>query len=160
VTYKSFPSREAAQAWKHGMSEDDYWRLFDAQGGACAICGREDVRLVIDHDHGCCPAGNVVAPRWRNCGKCVRGLLCYSCNHLLGALETSAPLVGRALDFLAGDNPNGVVSGLDGTQLLVADARANGKSWEAYGRLYGFVYGARSAIQENTAAWSSGVNAA
>lgn len=61
---------------KYGLSEEDYERLLAEQGGVCAICeeppsGRWK-RLAVDHDH---ETGEV------------RGLLCITCNTLLGRLE-------------------------------------------------------------------------
>jgi hypothetical protein len=37
--------------------------------------------LHVDHDHSCCPALST------SCGKCVRGLLCFGCNTLVGRVE-------------------------------------------------------------------------
>lgn len=50
-----------------------YNKFFRKQEGACALCGRTDLELFLDHDHGCCPGR-------RPCGKCYRGLLCHGCN--------------------------------------------------------------------------------
>lgn len=75
---------------KYGMSLADYQRIVDAQGGGCAVCrmppsgnGRSGQNLHIDHDHRCCAGVGA-------CGRCIRGLLCGSCNTLIG---------------LAGDDP-------------------------------------------------------
>lgn len=77
---------------RYGITEDQYNALLAAQGGVCAICGRGPgtetrmKRLVVDHDHACCPGG-------KSCGKCVRGLLCPWCNRFIGlALDSPARL--------------------------------------------------------------------
>jgi hypothetical protein len=77
--------------YKYNMTPEDYDRMFEAQGGVCAICCRKPneikkrgtKRLHIDHDHLCCPGS-------RSCGECVRGLLCFHCNRLLAAVEKPA----------------------------------------------------------------------
>ena len=62
---------------------EEYNAKLEAQGGRCAICrklpGR--IRLHMDHDHRCCPGRTA-------CGKCNRGLLCFTCNGFIGNLET------------------------------------------------------------------------
>ncbi|MFI0154362.1 endonuclease domain-containing protein [Streptomyces lydicus] len=58
-----------------------------SRGYVCGICGvsEQDVRenrLVIDHDHSCCPEPG------KGCQACVRGLLCRGCNIMLGHYES------------------------------------------------------------------------
>jgi hypothetical protein len=50
-------------------------------------------RPTIDHDHSCCPGR-------QTCGKCVRGLLCESCNHGLGQFKDSVEKLRGAADYL------------------------------------------------------------
>jgi hypothetical protein len=75
-------ARKESLNYKYGLSEEEYQRLFTNQGGCCGICRSKETgtkrtaHLFVDHDHSCCPG--------RSCGKCVRGLLCYRCNHRLG----------------------------------------------------------------------------
>lgn len=76
---------------KYGLTLPGYEQLLADHGGVCAICGnppsgngRSGASLHLDHDHACCPEG-------RSCGKCIRGLLCGSCNTMIG---------------LAGDDPD------------------------------------------------------
>lgn len=51
--------------------------------------GKTDARLVVDHDHSCCPGG-------ASCGECVRGLLCSNCNIAAGMLRDD-PDTARAM---------------------------------------------------------------
>jgi len=84
---------------RYKLTPDDYDTMLAIQGGGCAICGRvagEATRLFVDHDHACCPA------RVSTCGKCVRGLLCASCNPLLGRAGDSIEWLQRAIDYLKG----------------------------------------------------------
>lgn len=70
--------------WRMGLTLDDWWKLAEKQGYACPICELPLVviqskgqRLALDHDHNCCPAA-------ASCGKCIRGILCNTCNIGLG----------------------------------------------------------------------------
>jgi hypothetical protein len=66
------------RAWNYTLTVDEVKVLLE---GGCDVCGSKD-KLHIDHDHKCCPTG--ASPR--SCGKCVRGVLCHSCNTALGLL--------------------------------------------------------------------------
>jgi hypothetical protein len=78
-----------------GISVEQYDSMLESQDGKCASCGQppKKNRLAIDHDHTCC-AG------LRSCGKCVRGLLCITCNMALGLLE-NAELQDQLHTYLA-----------------------------------------------------------
>lgn len=93
------------QLTRFGITPDDFMWLFEQQGGVCALCCRAESRsdprwsetiwtLAVDHDHGHC--GND-----RACKECIRGLLCASCNTMLGRVEEAGePLVLRFSDYL------------------------------------------------------------
>jgi len=80
-----------------GLPIGKYRTMLEAQGGGCAICGGQNRggsrRLAVDHDHSCCPGE-------RTCGKCVRGLLCDTCNHGIGNFKDSEKLLQAALSYL------------------------------------------------------------
>lgn len=64
----------------YGISQEERDSLVAQQGGRCAICNRVPKRLVVDHDHTCCPGRET-------CGECRRGLLCDTCNARLPYVE-------------------------------------------------------------------------
>ena len=87
--------REEERARRHadlyGLSQAGFLAL----GDTCQICGaRTNGRsLDVDHDHACCPGK-------KTCGKCVRGVLCHSCNQGLGLFADSATRLREAADYL------------------------------------------------------------
>ena len=74
---------------KYGITLEDYNKMFEAQNGCCAICGRNQMllktKLAIDHYH--------------SNGK-VRGLLCMQCNQALGLLKDNPTILRKAADYL------------------------------------------------------------
>lgn len=81
----------------YGLTARDWYRLLQDQMNACAICGSVEP-LHIDHDHECCSG-------IRSCGKCVRGLLCHSCNIGLGQFRDDSRIIASALSYLQGAVP-------------------------------------------------------
>jgi hypothetical protein len=85
--YSRNRSREATRAInvksRYGITIGQVDDLLAAQGGGCAICHTKESGTrdwCVDHDHACCPPiRNLHA-----CGKCVRGIVCYNCNNMLG----------------------------------------------------------------------------
>lgn len=80
----------------YGLKPGDYDRMYEAQGGCCYICWRAkgiSTRLAVDHDHSCCRATPT-------CGRCNRGLLCKSCNKMLGHARDDPMMFHRAADYL------------------------------------------------------------
>lgn len=60
---------------RYGITPEQYWALYEAQGGTCYICERATGKvrkLAVDHDH---KTGYV------------RGLLCKPCNSVLAHLR-------------------------------------------------------------------------
>jgi hypothetical protein len=80
------------------MSRADFDFLVVAQSGRCANdqCGalQPNSRLWhIDHDHACCPTLTC-------CGKCVKGILCQSCNTALGMAHDNPGRLRGLADYL------------------------------------------------------------
>ena len=79
----------------YGLTQEQFDQLLEAQDSACAMCHtpfKERQLVHVDHDHACCPEKN------RSCGKCVRGLLCLTCNISLGHIERRYAMARAYLD--------------------------------------------------------------
>lgn len=73
---------------RHGLTEETFAALLEAQGGGCAICGSTEPgngSFRIDHDH--------------DTGQ-VRGLLCHKCNVALGLMGDDPERLARAAAYL------------------------------------------------------------
>lgn len=80
--------------WTHyRMTIDEFQKMFLEQDGKCLICDKKK-KLVVDHDHSCCSGKTT-------CGNCTRGLVCHSCNTLIGYLETHKHLLDKAASYLS-----------------------------------------------------------
>ena len=78
--------------WKYGLSREAFELLLTSQGGVCAICGGTHTgtryagkRLCVDHDH---------------VTGAIRGLLCHTCNRVMGLLGDNASRLRAAADYL------------------------------------------------------------
>lgn len=81
---------------RYKLTPEQFEELKAAQGGKCAVCGRElepGKRTNIDHNHACCPGK-------RSCGKCIRAILCGSCNRGIGYLQDSPEILLSAVQYL------------------------------------------------------------
>ena len=75
----------------YGITSEEYWRLYDFQGGVCAVCRRATgatKRLAVDHDHE---------------SGFVRMLACGPCNQHFGYLRDDPEAFRRAAFVL--ENP-------------------------------------------------------
>lgn len=79
---------------RYGISIKQYQKLFNFQGGVCAICGGKETRknkyigiakLSIDHDHKTHK---------------IRGLLCNKCNACLGLIDDNKEILQKMIKYL------------------------------------------------------------
>lgn len=84
----------------NGFTAEDYWAMYEAQGGRCAIygckCNGRTKFLAIDHDHhmGC----GHDPKTW--CRSCVRGLVCSAHNSWLGRANDDPRVFDSLADYL------------------------------------------------------------
>ena len=74
------------------LSGEDYWGLYEFQGGMCFVCRRArgiSKRLAVDHDHDVAEfeCGH---DRDVGCPHCIRCLSCSVCNEMLGRYDVEA----------------------------------------------------------------------
>lgn len=83
---------------RFGLTTEDYESFLKLQNGVCAICEETCTRfdyLSVDHDHKCCPGT-------KSCGKCIRGLLCNSCNNGLARFKDEPQRLKKAAAYIRG----------------------------------------------------------
>jgi hypothetical protein len=73
----------------HGMTEEQYWSMYEAQGRKCALprcrATGKTRKLAVDHDHDYARRHCSHDPDRESCSACWRGLCCYPHNfELLG----------------------------------------------------------------------------
>ena len=90
---KKWALDKKSHLWTHyKMTIEDFQKIFDKQDGKCFIC-KKSKKLVVDHNHLCCSGKTT-------CGECVRGLLCHSCNTLVGYIETNKDILSDAYSYI------------------------------------------------------------
>ena len=82
----------------YNLTKEEFMKILEDQGRKCAACGADNPGVKgrdwhIDHDHACCPGGKC-------CGKCIRGLLCQSCNLILGMAKDSPQRLLALIKYL------------------------------------------------------------
>jgi len=113
--YNTEERKRAIKLGKYGITEDAFTALLEAQDNRCAICSRvfsPQNMPSIDHDHACCPSTpksidykSERSHQTKGCGKCVRGLLCRSCNTGLGMFMDNTEYLVAAVRYLMSNLP-------------------------------------------------------
>ena len=79
--------RERRLGRLYGMNLEEYQNMYDAQNGNCAICGKHEDKLHVDHSH--------------DNGE-VRALLCGNCNRGIGIMQDDISILESAINYLKG----------------------------------------------------------
>lgn len=92
----------AHNLFRYRMTPQEFAAIIDRQGGGCAICGTTKPggrwgTWHVDHDHSCCDGDGITT-----CGKCVRGILCSSCNVGIGHMGNDTARLRAAAAYLEG----------------------------------------------------------
>lgn len=81
---------------KFNINIDQYNEILVHQNYCCALCKRHRNKFrknfAVDHTHSCCFEGS--------CGKCIRGLLCDTCNRAVGLLKDDASWFLNGYNYL------------------------------------------------------------
>jgi len=91
---------------KYGISIARYNQLYKKQGGKCACCNsttsnknRPGIHFMVDHDHD----GDIQTEDGIVFAGSVRGLLCYTCNLMLGFAKNDPERLIQAAEYLKKD---------------------------------------------------------
>jgi hypothetical protein len=79
---------------QYGITRDEFEALFEAQGGACAICRTEQLPV-----SGAFPSTQWNVDHHHESGT-IRGILCSLCNWGLGQFRDSPDLLRAAIAYL------------------------------------------------------------
>ena len=83
---------------KFGITLAQYNQMVKDQGGVCKICNKSETAINKK-------TGKVIALAVDHCHKTrrVRGLLCHSCNQMLGSSKDDCTILSRAIEYLQND---------------------------------------------------------
>lgn len=103
--------RRLHSVYGNSFGEAEYNELLSLQKGVCAICGKPETgkykgkikRLSIDHNHQT---------------KKVRGLLCFSCNTMLGKMSDNEEGIMKFLNYVKADGHRPMVEGASSGLLI------------------------------------------
>lgn len=87
----------------YGIDTTTYEKMLEKNNGGCYICGKTQKEngkyLAVDHDHLCCNNYKV------SCGKCIRGILCDTCNRAVGLLKDNAENAMAVAKYIKNNQP-------------------------------------------------------
>lgn len=91
--FKNLCGTHYRNSLRHHIPVNEYVLLMDSPCGCCGTFTATLSDRHIDHDHTCCPGTY-------SCGKCVRGILCNTCNVGIGFFHDSVEKLQQAINYL------------------------------------------------------------
>lgn len=99
--------RERHLVKKYGITAADYDQMFAAQQGKCAVCGKsQDRAFDVDHCHS---------------SGAVRGLLCTSCNRMIGHAGDDPSRLLSAAAYLLKHHPQAAAEFIDASREILIE---------------------------------------
>lgn len=83
---------------KYGLAELDWWLMWRAQGEVCGICKTVPRTGTVCTDHEHVRGWAKMKPEMRK--QYVRGLLCWTCNHVIVRRGVTIPKLRNAAEYL------------------------------------------------------------
>ena len=80
----------------YNITVEIYNKMLIDQNGLCDICETQITSkryFDVDHNHFCCSG-------YRSCGKCVRGLICFNCNSVLGHSKERIDILEKTVKYI------------------------------------------------------------
>lgn len=111
--------RERHLVKKYGITASDYDVMFASQNGKCAVCGKsQDRAFDVDHCHS---------------SGAVRGLLCTSCNRMIGHAGDDPARLLSAAAYLLKHHPQAAAEAISIAREVMIEAGIWGALRAAYG---------------------------
>lgn len=89
---KTYDSHNRPAYIRHHLTKTEFEELLEKSNKVCPICKIKEAS-VVDHDHACCPGSY-------SCGLCVRGLLCITCNMMIGLANDNIETLKSSIKYL------------------------------------------------------------
>lgn len=103
ISCQAWVKRDGYLKRNYNIDTKKYEKMLAKSNGGCYICGKTQEEsgkyLAVDHDHSCCKS------KGRSCGKCVRGILCDTCNRAVGLLKDNPENAMAVAEYIKNNKP-------------------------------------------------------
>ena len=95
--YDPYKNRNWKLKRNYNISQEDYDKIYEKQGGKCAICEENDTGMYNQHgkiEYFCVDHNHKTGE--------IRGLLCSNCNTAIGLLKHDPAILAKAIKYIEG----------------------------------------------------------